>query len=135
MKTTLTVEIDYDPAMTDPEGLACAMDRLLETALSTPGILEDYGNPKVGEFFVAKETASRAEGRLEHFRRRLAGRVQFGPCHLGSAGRLGHGRLQIRRRMGIVEIPDGRGGHNWQPWPNTRYCHWRTWWAQKPKRR
>ncbi len=36
MKTTLTVEIDYDPEMTDPEGLACAMDRLLETALSTP---------------------------------------------------------------------------------------------------
>ena len=58
MKTTLTVEIDYDPAMTDGEGLACAMDRLLETALSTPGILEDYGNPKVSEFFVAKETAA-----------------------------------------------------------------------------
>ena len=59
MKTTLTVEIDYDPAMTDGEGLACAMDRLLETALSTPGILEEYGNPKVGEFFVAKETRPR----------------------------------------------------------------------------
>ena len=39
MKTTLTVEIEYDPATTDPEGLACAMDRLLETALSTPDIL------------------------------------------------------------------------------------------------
>ena len=58
MKTTLTVEIDYDPEMTDPEGLACAMDRLLETALSTPDILSEYGNPKVGEFFVAKETAA-----------------------------------------------------------------------------
>jgi hypothetical protein len=58
MKTTLTVEIEYDPAMTDGEGLACAMDRLMETILSTPGILEDYGNPKVGEFFVAKETAA-----------------------------------------------------------------------------
>ena len=52
MKTTLTVEIEYDPAMTDPESLACAMDRLLETALSTPGIFSDYGNPKVGEFLV-----------------------------------------------------------------------------------
>ena len=58
MKTTLNVEIEYDPEMTDAEGLACAMDRLLETALSTPDILSDYGNPKVGEFFVAKETAA-----------------------------------------------------------------------------
>jgi hypothetical protein len=57
MKTTLTVEIEYDPEMTDAEGLACAMDRLLETALSTPDILSEYGNPKVGEFFVAKEPA------------------------------------------------------------------------------
>jgi len=56
MKTTLTVEIEYNPKMTDPEGLACAMDRLLETVLSTPGIFDEYGNPKVGEFFVAKET-------------------------------------------------------------------------------
>ena len=39
MKTTLTVDVDYDPAMTDPEALACAMDRLMETALSTPDIL------------------------------------------------------------------------------------------------
>jgi len=58
MKTTLTVEIEYDPATSDPESLACAMDRLLETALSTPGIFEEYGNPEVGEFFVAKETAT-----------------------------------------------------------------------------
>lgn len=55
MKTTLTVDVDYDPKLTDPEGLACAMDRLLETALSTPGILEDYGTPAIGEFFVAAE--------------------------------------------------------------------------------
>ena len=52
MKTTLTVEVEYDPAKTDPEGLACAMDRLLETALSTPDILSEYGNPTVGEFLV-----------------------------------------------------------------------------------
>jgi hypothetical protein len=56
MKTTLTVGIDYDPTITDPEALACAMDRLMETALSTPDILDDYGNPAVGEFFVAQET-------------------------------------------------------------------------------
>ena len=57
-RTTLTVEIEYNPRKTDPEGLACAMDRLLETALSTPGILDDYGNPTIREFFVAKETTA-----------------------------------------------------------------------------
>jgi hypothetical protein len=58
MKTTLTVEIEYDPQQTDPEGLACAMDRLLETALSIPEVMDEYGNPKIGEFFIAKETAA-----------------------------------------------------------------------------
>ena len=58
MKTTLTVEIEYDPQQTDPENLACAMGRLLETALSTPDILDEYGNPTVGDFFVAEETAA-----------------------------------------------------------------------------
>jgi hypothetical protein len=31
------------------------MDRLLETALSTPGILADYGNPVVGEFLAPRD--------------------------------------------------------------------------------
>jgi hypothetical protein len=61
MKTTLVVEIDYDPAITDPEGLACAMDRLLETALSTPGLLEEYGEPAIGEFFVLKTTTKKKQ--------------------------------------------------------------------------
>jgi hypothetical protein len=56
MKTKLTVEIEYDPNVTDQEGLACAMDRLLETALSTPDILSEYGSPSIGEFCIAKET-------------------------------------------------------------------------------
>jgi hypothetical protein len=54
MKTTLTLDIEYDSSMTDPEGLACAMDRLMEMALSTPGIMTEYGDPKMGEFFVAQ---------------------------------------------------------------------------------
>jgi hypothetical protein len=54
MRTVLEVSLDFDPGVTDPESLATAMDRLLETALSTPGIFEDYGNPRVGEFFVAR---------------------------------------------------------------------------------
>jgi len=59
-KTTLTVEIEYDPRKTDPEGLACAMDRLLETALSIPEVMDEYGRPAVGQFFVAKETKTQA---------------------------------------------------------------------------
>src|SRR3990172_11462486 len=68
MKTQLTLEIEYDPALTDPEGLASALDRLLETALSTPDLLSEYGNPVVGEFLVADgrtaAAASRASPRL-----------------------------------------------------------------------
>ena len=60
MKTTLTVDIEYDRAKTGPEGLACAMDRLLETALSSPDLLDEYGNPTIGEFLVAKEETTPA---------------------------------------------------------------------------
>lgn len=69
MKTTLTVEIEYDPRKTDPEGLACAMDRLLETAVSIPEVMDEYGNPAIGEFFVAKGTRTR--GALKAARRAL----------------------------------------------------------------
>lgn len=50
--TTLTIEVEYDDAVTDSESLAVAFDRLLETSLSIPGIMDDYGNPEVGEFWV-----------------------------------------------------------------------------------
>lgn len=59
MKTTLTVDVEYDDQVTDPEALASAADRLMETVLSTPGIMEEYGDPRFGEFFVAKADGSR----------------------------------------------------------------------------
>ena len=52
MKSTLTIDVEYDPDITDDESLAVALDRLMETALSTPDILDEYGNPRVGQFFV-----------------------------------------------------------------------------------
>ena len=52
-RTTLIVDVCYDGRRTDPEALASAMDRLMETALSTPGIMDEHANPRVGEFFVA----------------------------------------------------------------------------------
>ena len=48
----LIIDVQYDPAATDAEAVAAAMDRLLETALSTPGVLDEYGNPWLGDFYV-----------------------------------------------------------------------------------
>ena len=52
MKSTLKLDVAYDPAVTDDESLASALDTLMETALSTPGILDEYGNPRIGRFFI-----------------------------------------------------------------------------------
>jgi hypothetical protein len=51
----LMVEVHYDKNKTDAESLASAMDILLTTALSTPGIFDEYGPVEVGEFFVLTE--------------------------------------------------------------------------------
>jgi hypothetical protein len=108
MKTTLIVAIEYDPTMTDGEGLACAMDRLLETALSTPGILEDYGNPNVGEFFVAKETVA------PKVVLNISGGVLQGVFSSDPAISVVLADWDTESfdpsEDGIVEIPDGRGG-------------------------
>ena len=52
VKATLTIEVEYEPDKTDAESVASALDTLLETAMSTPGILDDYGNIEVGPFYV-----------------------------------------------------------------------------------
>lgn len=49
---TFTLCVQYDPNKTDPESLATALDRLMETALSTSGILDDYGEVSMEEFYV-----------------------------------------------------------------------------------
>ena len=54
-KAKLWLEVQYSPAKTDPESLATALDRLLETVLSTPGIMEEYGDPTFGPCWVAAE--------------------------------------------------------------------------------
>lgn len=55
----LYVEVQFDPEMTDAESLASAFDNLMKIALSTPEILDDYGNPGVGEFYAIGETPTR----------------------------------------------------------------------------
>jgi hypothetical protein len=49
-KVIFGVQVEIDDALTDADSTAEALDRLMETALSTPGILEEYGSPKVGHF-------------------------------------------------------------------------------------
>lgn len=66
MKATLTLEIEFDPELTDAESVAGALDTLLDTAMSTPGILDEYGNPGVDEFLVADELIGQARELLAH---------------------------------------------------------------------
>ena len=53
-KTRFALEVAFNPSATDSEGFASALDRLLETACSTPGILDEYGNPTLGQFALAE---------------------------------------------------------------------------------
>lgn len=51
----LMLKVDYDENVTDPDSLASGFDQLLETVTGTPGILDDFGNPKIGEFIPESE--------------------------------------------------------------------------------
>lgn len=63
-KAAFVLEVQYDETKTDAEAIASALDTLLETALSTPGILDEYGNPKVGAFYINRTTENRRTGDL-----------------------------------------------------------------------
>jgi hypothetical protein len=86
------------------------MDRLLETALSTSDILDDYSNPKVGEFFIAKETTPPVA--------KVVLTISGGVLQdlFGSGPAIAVTRVDWdtegsdSSEPGIVEIPDGRGG-------------------------
>lgn len=53
---TFTITVNYNPKITNEESVGAAVDNLLETALDTPGILDEYGNPDV----------SQTDGGLQH---------------------------------------------------------------------
>lgn len=46
----MTVQVTFDEYKTDSKSIASALDRLMETATSTPGVLDEYGAVSVGEF-------------------------------------------------------------------------------------
>jgi len=56
MKTAIvSFEVEYDEDQTDSDAVTCALEVVMETGLSTPGILEEYGPVKVGSFTVRDE--------------------------------------------------------------------------------
>ena len=54
-QATLEIEVRFDSTHTDAESVASAFDQLLETVMSTPGILEDYGNVIADAFYVKRK--------------------------------------------------------------------------------
>ncbi len=59
MKARLYLDVEFDENKTDAESVATAFDRVLETGMSTPGVLEEYGDPTVREFFVLDTETAR----------------------------------------------------------------------------
>jgi len=137
MKTRLTVEVDYNPEVTDPGGLAAAADRLMETICSTPGILDDYGTPIFGEFFVAPPAIDSVAGPQRVVVNVYGGVVQDVFCSDP------HARAVIvdwdtegrdPSEEGIVEVQmedDGKASPTWRTTPRNR---WKTYRARMSKR-
>lgn len=45
------IEVEFDDNVTDAETIAEALDTLMYTAMSTPGVLDDYGSVEIGLFY------------------------------------------------------------------------------------
>jgi hypothetical protein len=72
-KATLMIPVYYDEDKTDGESIASAFDTLLETAMSTAGVLDEYADPEVGEFSLEFDTRWPEEsGDVQHL-------VRLGP--------------------------------------------------------
>ena len=50
----LWFDVEFDENITDAESLSNAFETLLETAMSTPGILDEYGNPEISRILVCE---------------------------------------------------------------------------------
>ena len=56
MKTaTISFEVEYDESKTDSDAVTCALQTVMETGLSTPNVLEEYGAVEIGAFMVQDE--------------------------------------------------------------------------------
>jgi len=54
MKTSITLMlgVTFDPSKTTPEDIRVCLGQLLDTVTSTPGVLDEIGNPEIAEFDV-----------------------------------------------------------------------------------
>ena len=109
--------------MTDPDSLACAMDRLLETALSTPDILSEYGNPKVGEFFVAKEPTVPAPKIILNISGGVLQDVFGSDSAISVVACDWDVEGCVHRRRALSSFPMCAVARNWRRWPSIPYCH------------
>jgi len=53
--TTLKIKVTFEENKTDPEALCDAFDKLLETSMVIPGILDEYGQIHASQFFIAED--------------------------------------------------------------------------------
>ena len=54
---TFTLEVSFDDEHTDADSVSDALDTLMDTATSTPGILDEHGSVSIGAFYPPKETS------------------------------------------------------------------------------
>ena len=59
VKATLMLDVEYDPDITDAEQIAMGLNVMLGIAFSTPGILDECGNPDVGAFYTFRQANTR----------------------------------------------------------------------------
>jgi len=52
---TVSFAVEFDDEKTDAESIATALGTVMETGLSTPGILEEYGEVSVADPLVADD--------------------------------------------------------------------------------
>jgi hypothetical protein len=107
VKSTLKLDVEYDPGVTDDESLASSLDTLMATALSTPGILDEYGNPHVGQFsilkLIPKSYALELDGPLFRTQRELLLRLHHAS---GQGGTVILGPNEYELLEGLLSLTD-----------------------------
>ena len=90
-KAYMVVEVEFDPAATDAIAVSDALDILMDTAKSTPGILDDHGEVRVGGFFpVDPEDIQHLEA----------------ISHLPLTQPQKDAMANILHRLGVLEVPE-----------------------------
>lgn len=57
-RVTFLLPVDYDDEVTDPDTLGDTLDRIFETALGTPWVMDECGDPHVGRLELPPQTTA-----------------------------------------------------------------------------